>query len=56
MYHPCNPAAWFAMLVYKNGSLTREGVRDRRARGSWEAFSKYGVALCFYTISVEDGS
>lgn len=41
MYHPCDPAAWFAMLVYKNGSLTREGVRDRRARGSWEAFSMY---------------
>ncbi|CAM9909786.1 unnamed protein product, partial [Laminaria digitata] len=39
MYHPCDPATWFAMLVYKNGSLTREGVRDRRARGSWEAFS-----------------
>lgn len=39
MYHPCDPAAWFAMLVYKNGSLTREGVRDRRAGGSWDAFS-----------------
>ncbi|CAN0455221.1 unnamed protein product, partial [Ectocarpus sp. 12 AP-2014] len=30
MYHPCDPAAWFVMLVYKNGSLTREAVRDRR--------------------------
>ncbi|CAM9333617.1 unnamed protein product [Pylaiella littoralis] len=39
MYHPCDPAAWFAMLVYKNGSLTREGVRDRRAGGSWDEFS-----------------
>ncbi|CAM9344138.1 unnamed protein product [Scytosiphon promiscuus] len=39
MYHPCDPAAWFAMLVYKNGSLTREGVRDRRAGGDWDAFS-----------------
>eukprot|EP00903_Cladosiphon_okamuranus_P010615 g10038.t1 len=39
MYHPCDPAAWFAMLVYKNGSLVREGVRDRRAGGKWGAFS-----------------
>eukprot|EP00752_Nemacystus_decipiens_P002575 g2413.t1 len=39
MYHPCDPAAWFAMLVYKNGSLVREGIRDRRAGGSWGTFS-----------------
>ncbi|CBJ33890.1 conserved unknown protein [Ectocarpus siliculosus] len=40
MYHPCDPAAWFVMLVYKNGSLTREAVRDRRAGGSWDVFSR----------------
>ena len=38
-YHPCDPSAYFAMLVYKNGSLSREAVRDRRAGGSWERFS-----------------
>ncbi|CAN0282522.1 unnamed protein product, partial [Ectocarpus fasciculatus] len=43
MYHPCDPAAWFVMLVYKNGSLTREAVRDRRAGGSWDAFSRRAI-------------
>ncbi|PKI64844.1 hypothetical protein CRG98_014759 [Punica granatum] len=29
------------MLVYKNGSLTREDVRNRYAEKSWETFNKY---------------
>ncbi|CAN0046204.1 unnamed protein product, partial [Choristocarpus tenellus] len=40
MYHPCNPRSWFVMLVYKNGSLTRERLRDRHAGGNWKAFSR----------------
>jgi xylulokinase len=28
-----------AMIVYKNGSLTREDVRNRAADGSWEKFT-----------------
>lgn len=29
------------MLVYKNGSLTREDIRDRYADGSWEVFNMF---------------
>ncbi|XP_025022501.1 xylulose kinase isoform X4 [Python bivittatus] len=39
----CNPVdsqAYMALLCYKNGSLMREKVRDERALGSWEEFSK----------------
>lgn len=38
----CNPVDWkeyMALLCFKNGSLTREGVRNQSAGGSWEQFS-----------------
>lgn len=36
---PIDPEGYMAMIVYKNGSLTREDVRDRCARGSWQEFN-----------------
>jgi len=36
---PTDPDGYMAMIVYKNGSLTREDVRDRAAAGSWEEFT-----------------
>jgi xylulokinase len=36
---PVDPAAYMAMIVYKNGSLTREDVRDRAANRSWKEFT-----------------
>lgn len=38
----CNPvdcSAYMALICFKNGSLTRERVRDECAGGSWERFS-----------------
>ncbi|KAM4718109.1 xylulose kinase isoform 2-T2 [Anableps anableps] len=38
----CNPVelqAFMALLCFKNGSLTRERVRDRCCAGSWDRFS-----------------
>ncbi|KAM4606083.1 xylulose kinase isoform 2-T2 [Polymixia lowei] len=38
----CNPVHWqayMALLCFKNGSLTRERIRDQCAEGSWEVFS-----------------
>ncbi|XP_040921617.1 xylulose kinase isoform X2 [Toxotes jaculatrix] len=38
----CNPVEWqayMALLCFKNGSLTRERVRNECAGGSWEVFS-----------------
>ncbi|XP_068199566.1 xylulose kinase isoform X2 [Antennarius striatus] len=38
----CNPVDWrayMALLCFKNGSLTRERIRNRSAGGSWERFS-----------------
>lgn len=37
--NPVDPDSYMAMLCYKNGSLTRERVRDAVARGSWDAFN-----------------
>nr|CAD7597348.1 unnamed protein product [Timema genevievae] len=39
----CNPVdkeAYMALLCFKNGSLTRERVRDDCAEGSWELFNE----------------
>ncbi|XP_066572721.1 xylulose kinase [Amia ocellicauda] len=39
----CNPVtsqAFMALLCFKNGSLTRERIRNECAEGSWEEFSK----------------
>ncbi|KAI9029198.1 xylulose kinase-like protein [Hyaloraphidium curvatum] len=38
--HPVEPEGYLAMLVYKNGSLVRERVRDGAAGGSWETFER----------------
>lgn len=37
---PIDPDAYMVMIVRKNGSLTREKVRDACAGGSWDAFNK----------------
>jgi len=37
---PVDPSGYMAMIVYKNGSLTREDVRNRVAKGSWKEFSE----------------
>ncbi|MFT7816077.1 xylulose kinase isoform X2 [Arapaima gigas] len=42
----CNPVdcqAYMALICFKNGSLTRQRVRNECAGGSWDAFSE---ALC----------
>ena len=36
---PIDPAAYMIMIVRKNGSLTREKVRDACAGGSWDEFN-----------------
>ena len=36
--NPVDPSAYMALVCYKNGSLTREHVRDKSAKGSWEEF------------------
>mmetsp|Transcript_7612 Transcript_7612/g.11412 ORF Transcript_7612/g.11412 Transcript_7612/m.11412 type:complete len:557 (+) Transcript_7612:143-1813(+) len=38
MVSPIDPNAKFIMLVYKNGGLARERIRDNCADGSWEKF------------------
>lgn len=35
---PVDPDGYMAMIVYKNGSLTREAIRDAVAGGSWSRF------------------
>ncbi len=37
--HPLLSSAYFGMLVYANGDVTRRKVRDQYAHGSWEEFS-----------------
>ncbi|XP_029384889.1 xylulose kinase isoform X1 [Echeneis naucrates] len=37
--NPIDPEDYMALLCFKNGSLTRERVRDKCAGGSWEVFS-----------------
>lgn len=37
--NPVNPDAYMALLCYKNGSLTREFVRDQAAGGSWKTYT-----------------
>ncbi|ETP50356.1 hypothetical protein F442_04298 [Phytophthora nicotianae P10297] len=38
--NPIDPNSVMAMICFKNGSLTREDVRDRRANESWEMFEQ----------------
>lgn len=39
--NPVDPNCCMIMLVYKNGSLTREDVRNQYAECSWDVFNKY---------------
>jgi xylulokinase len=38
--HPNDSSSYMAMVVYKNGSLNREGIRDEFCKGSWENFNQ----------------
>lgn len=38
--NPVDPSCYMAMLCYKNGSLTREKVRNQVGGGTWEAFNQ----------------
>lgn len=38
--NPIDPEGYMALICYKNGSLTREDVRDRAAGGNWAAFEE----------------
>ncbi|CAI8599938.1 unnamed protein product [Vicia faba] len=38
---PVDAEGYMVMLVYKNGSLTREDVRNRYAENSWDTFNKF---------------
>ncbi|KAL4335512.1 hypothetical protein GQ457_07G024550 [Hibiscus cannabinus] len=39
--NPVDTEGYMVMLVYKNGSLTREDVRNSYAEKSWDVFNKY---------------
>ncbi|QCE16013.1 xylulose kinase 2 [Vigna unguiculata] len=39
--NPVDAEGYMVMLVYKNGSLTREDVRNRCAEKSWDVFNKF---------------
>ena len=39
--NPVDPDAYMAMLCYKNGSLTREFMRDQSAGGSWKQYAQH---------------
>lgn len=39
--NPVDTESYMVMLVYKNGSLTREDVRNRYADKSWEVFNSF---------------
>jgi len=38
--NPVDPDAYMAMICIKNGSLTRESVRNEHAEGSWDRFAE----------------
>ncbi|XP_025081057.1 xylulose kinase-like isoform X2 [Pomacea canaliculata] len=38
--NPVQTSDYMALLCFKNGSLTREKIRDERAGGSWEKFNE----------------
>lgn len=38
--NPVDPDAYMALVCYKNGSLTREHIRDQATGGTWEGFEK----------------
>ncbi|XP_078435544.1 xylulose kinase 2-like isoform X2 [Wolffia australiana] len=39
--NPIDPACYMVMLCYKNGSLTREDIRNQFAGASWDVFNEY---------------
>jgi len=43
--NPIEPDAYMAMLCFKNGSLTRQSVRDSSVGPSWESFNQALVSL-----------
>ncbi|KAF2360695.1 Carbohydrate kinase FGGY N-terminal [Trinorchestia longiramus] len=56
---PIDPEAYMVLLCFSNGSLTREGVRDKCAEGSWDIFSElleatprgnFGNMALFYSV------
>ncbi|OZJ04771.1 hypothetical protein BZG36_01866 [Bifiguratus adelaidae] len=57
MAHPTDRDAFMGMLCYKNGSLTREWVRDHYANGDWKTYNdmvEQTKAGCTGTIEQED--
>ncbi|XP_065920676.1 xylulose kinase-like isoform X2 [Dysidea avara] len=40
LINPVDSSAYMALLCYKNGSMTREWIRDKYADKSWEKFEK----------------
>lgn len=40
LVNPVDSTAYMALLCFKNGSLTREKIRDECADGSWDIFSQ----------------
>lgn len=38
--NPVDPKTYMVMLCYKNGSLTREEIRNHYAERSWDVFNK----------------
>jgi xylulokinase len=38
--NPVDPNAYIALLCFKNGSLTRERIRDSCAESSWDIFNQ----------------
>lgn len=40
LINPVDSEAYMALLCFKNGSLTRERIRDAVAEGSWEEFNR----------------
>ncbi|XP_068656448.1 xylulose kinase 2 [Aristolochia californica] len=59
--NPVDPSCYMVMLCYKNGSLTREDVRNRCAEKSWDVFNNFledtrplnGGKLGFYYMDHE---
>ncbi len=37
---PVDPEGYMALVCYKNGSMTREDIRNRCANGSWDEFNQ----------------
>lgn len=59
--NPIDPCGYMALICYKNGSLTRESVRNRWAGGTWSVFNEQlastpagnGGRIGFYVLEPE---